>query len=390
MAGTRTVHRAFKYRIYPTHAQDAAMQHILGRCRELYNAALEERREAWRMRHQRINYYDQARQLPAIKEVRPEYRLLDAQMVRDVLKRVDLAFAGFFRRVRAGHKAGYPRFRGRARYDSFTFQQNGWKVNDGRLHLRAIGALKVRWHRPLEGTVKTVTVRRSADQWYVCFSCLVDISVQEAPDLPAIGIDVGLEHFATLSTGEHIPNPRHFRRAEATIARRQHAVARKARGSNNSLRARTLVAKAHRKTRDQRRDFHHKVACDLIARAGALAVERLQVHNMVRRPAPRQDDEGCYLPNGASAKGGLNKSIHDAGWAQFLTILTYKAADAGRVVVAVNPAGTSQECSGCGASVPKDLDERWHSCACGTSIQRDHNSARTMLIRAGLARVGVP
>jgi putative transposase len=292
--------------------------------------------------------------------------------LQDVLKRVDLAFQAFFRRVRAGEKPGYPRFKSYNCYDSFTYSQASWKLSesedDARLVLAGIGALKVRWSRPIQGTIKTVTIHRSADQWHVCFSCLLDVPQPEAPDRPATAIDVGLEYFATLADGSHIDNPRYFREAEEVLARRQRSRDRKKRGSKNRRRANLLVAKAHRRIRNKRLNFHHEKARKIVNRYGALAVEGLRVKNMVHNPH-------------------LSKSIADAGWSQFLTILTTKAEEAGLVVVVVNPAGTSQVCSGCGRLVPKTLSDRWHTCPyedCGLSLQRDHNSACELLNRSGL------
>jgi putative transposase len=364
------IRRAYKYRLYPTKGQAATLVQILARCRELYNAALQERHDAYRMASVKITYDAQKRELPGVKDVRPEYRQVGSQVLQDVIKRVDLAFAAFFRRMAAGEKPGYPRFRGRDRYDSFTYSQAGWKVTDGgRLLLSGIGALKVKWSRPIQGTIKTVTIRRSADQWYVSFSCVLEVPPPAPPDRPATAIDVGLEYFATLADGSHIDNPRYFREAEATLARRQRSRDRKKRGGKNRRRANLLVAKAHRRIRNKRLDFHHQEARKIVARHGAISIEGLRINNMVRNPA-------------------LSKSISDAGWNQFLTILTHKAEEAGVVVVVVNPAGTSQVCSGCGRSVPKTLSERWHTCPyedCGLSLQRDHNSAREILNRAGLA-----
>ena len=364
------IRRAYKFRLYPTRDQAEKLERVLDRCRELYNAALEERREAYRMAGKTVRYYEQKRQLPGVKEVRPEYRQVGSQVLQDVIQRVERAFAAFFRRCKAGETPGYPRFRGRERYDSFTYTQAGWQLADGRLVLTGIGALKVKWSRPIAGRIKTVTMRRSADQWYVCFSCVVEVDQPAAPDRPAVGIDVGLEHFATLSTGVHIPNPRHFRRGEVVLAKRQQSLVRKKRGSKSRRRAKVLVARAHRKIQDQRRDFHHKTARHIVQAHGALAVEKLNTAGMVHNHC-------------------LAKSISDAGWAQFLAILTHKAAEAGVVVVAVNPSGTSQRCSGCGRAVPKDLSQRWHLCPyedCGLSLQRDHNAALAILNRAGLAR----
>jgi putative transposase len=386
------VRRTYQFRLSPTPRQEAALTWTLDRCRELYNAGLEERREAYRMGGISISSASQQRQLPGLKEVRPEYTRIGSQVLQDVLQRLDRAFAGFFRRVKAGQTPGFPRFKNRDRYNSFTFKQTGWSLNEThqRLHLAGIGDLKVRWSRLIEGTIKTVTIRRDADQWYVCFSCLVQLP-NALPDAakPAVGIDVGLEHFATLSTGEHIPNPRHFRMGQDRLTRCSRAIARKRRGSKRRQKAKLLIAKAHRKVRHQRKDFHHKTAKMLVGNHRLIAVEQLRISNLVRRPAPiltTTEAGSSYAPNGAAAKSGLAKSIHDASWGRFLTILTHKAAEAGVVLVAVNPAGTSQVCSGCRKQVPKPLTERWHRCDhCGCSLQRDVNAARNIL-RAGQAR----
>lgn len=362
-----TARRSFRYRLCPTRTQVALMQGTLDRCRELYNAGLEERRTAYRRAGVTLHYADQSAQLPAIKEARPEYAAIGSQVLQDVLERLERAYRSFFRRVKAGQVAGYPRFKGRDRYDSFTFKQAGWKLTDGRLRLQGIGALKVRWSREIAGTVKTVTIRRDGEQWHVCFSCELETPDPAPGDRPAVGIDVGLEAFATLSTGERIENPRFFRKGEAVLVQRQQALSRKQRGSNRRQKAKRLVQSAHRKVRAQRLDFHHKQAGALVARFGRIAVEDLRVANMVRNHA-------------------LAKSISDAGWAQFVGVLSSKAEWAGTPVIAVNPAGTSQTCPECGQIKVKTLGERWHSCDCGCSLQRDHAAALIILARAGQAR----
>jgi putative transposase len=367
------IRKTYRYRLHPTTKQAQHLTWTLDKCRDLYNAALQQRRDAYRMAGVSLGCYAQMRELPGLKEECPEYRQVGSQVLQDVLKRLDRAFEAFFRRVRAGEKPGYPRFRARDRYDSFTYSQAGWTLADGRLVLAGIGALKVRWSRPVQGTIKTVTLQRSADQWFVCFSCVLDVPQPLPPDRPATGIDVGLEHFATLADGSHIANPRYLREAQEVLARRQRTLQSKKRGSLNRRRAKLLVAKAHCHIRNKRSDFHHQHARAIVDAHGAIALEGLRIKNMVRHPS-------------------LAKSIFDAGWNQFLTILTHKAAEAGVVVVVVNPAGTSQVCSGCGRGVPKTLSERWHTCPyedCGLSLHRDHNSARAILNRAGLARAGV-
>jgi putative transposase len=365
--------KCYRYRFYPTPTQQEHLIRILGHCQELYNAALYQRREAYRVCGINVTYGMQQNELPALKEEQPRFREVGSQALQDVLHRVDRAFAAFFRRVQAGEKPGYPRFRGRERYDSFTLTQAGWKITDGRLVLSGIGALKVRWSRPIQGTIKTVTIHRSADQWHVCFSCVLDVPQPLTPDRPATALDVGLDYFATLADGSHIDNPRFFRKDAEVLAQRQRRRAHKKHGSKNRGRASLLVAKAHRRIRNKRANFHHQEARKIVDRHGAIAIEGLRIKTMVRNPC-------------------LSKSISDAGWDQFLTILTHKAAEAGVVVVVVNPAGTSQVCSGCGRVVPKTLSDRWHTCPyedCALSLHRDHNAARNILNRAGLARAGV-
>src|SRR5437870_7138095 len=195
------MHKAFVYRLYPTAKQAAELTWILDRCRGLYIAALEERREAYRMCGKSLSCAGQQDELPGLKSDCPEYKKVGSQVLQDVLKRVDRAVQGFFRRCKAGEKPGYPRFKGYDRYDSFTYTQAGWRLKDGRLDLTGVGAIKVKWSREIQGTIKTVTIRRDAGQWYVSFSCVLDAPTPARPDRPAVGIDVGLEHFATLSNG---------------------------------------------------------------------------------------------------------------------------------------------------------------------------------------------
>jgi putative transposase len=240
------IRKAYCYHLYPTRAQAARLEWVLRRCQELYNAALQERREAYRMAGVTVGYYAQKRELPGVKEERPEYRQGGSQVLQDVIQRVDRALAAFFRRVRAGEKPGYPRFRSRDRYDSFTYSQAGWKLTDGRMVLSGIGALKVRWSRAIQGPIKTVTIRRSADQWYVCFACVLDVVHPVPPDRPATALDVGLEYFATLADGSHIDNPRYLCEAEEGLARRQRRVQTKKRGGRNRRRALKLACGIYR------------------------------------------------------------------------------------------------------------------------------------------------
>lgn len=394
----------YKFRLYPTRKQEALLTWTLDRCRELYNASLQERRDAYnfhvkqhpgyydestrkQLSHELcVGYCDQANQLSEIKASRPEYNDIYSQVLQDVLRRVKKAFDAFFRRVREGGDPGYPRFQGKGRYDSFTYPQSGFCLtHDNRVSLAKISLIKVKMHREIKGTIKTCTIKREGDAWYVVFACEVEHKPLEA-NTDAVGIDLGLLHFATLSDGSTIENPRYLRKSEKKLAQLQHALSRKNRGSHRRKAAKQ-VGKTHRKIAHQRKDFLHKASRQLVNRYGLIVMEELQPANMSKRPKPRQDESGKYLPNGAAAKGGLNKSIVDAGWGIFQHFCTYKAANADRQVLFVNPKHTSQVCSGCGQVRKKDLSERWHSCECGTVLDRDHNAAINIL-RLGRSQCG--
>jgi putative transposase len=370
----QSVRKMYKYKLKPAPQQERDLGRVLMLCRHIYNAAVEERQEAWRKRGVSVSYYQQKAELPSIKEAMPEYGEVNAQVLQDVILRVDRAFQAFFQRVKNGETPGYPRFHGRERYNSFAYPQvgdhGGARLVNGFLVLSKIGRLAVRWSRPLEGVPKTVTLSREADGWYACFSC-AEVPVQSLPPTgQETGIDLGIEAFATLSNGARIFNPGWYRKAERALKTAQRRVSRRKRGSNRRRKAVKLLAKAHQKVRRQRTDFHHKTALALVRANDTVYHEDLQTANMVRNHH-------------------LAKSISDAGWSTFLLILAAKAAYAGRRVVAVPPAYTSQTCSGCGALVQKGLSVRWHSCPdCGTGLHRDHNAAKN-IERAGLALRGV-
>jgi putative transposase len=389
--------KAFKYRLYPTRKQEHLLFWILALCRELYNAALTERRDAYHFHvRQHPNYYDpdtrarltkeltvsyygQKRDATALKELRDEYQDIHSQILQDVLLRLDKAFKAFFRRVKNGETPGYPRFQGRNRYNSFTYPQDGYALtDDGRVSLSKIGCIKITMHRPLEGTVKTATVKYEAGQWSIVFSC----EVPQPEPLPSadseVGIDLGITHFAALSNGKFIESPRLLRKAQTALKHRQRHLSRCKRRSHRREKARKVVARTHRKIANQRRDFHHKAANTLIKQQQVIVFEELQLANLVRRAKPKKGEvAGEYLPNGAAAKSGLSKSMLDNGLGQFVQIVTSKAAYAGREVYKVNPSKTSQICSQCGRQGPhKDLSDRTHICVfCGVVLDRDTNAA---------------
>ncbi len=374
--------KAYKYRLYPNKTQAEKLQWTLDRARELYNAALQERRDAYRMCQVSISYNQQAAQLPEIKEIRPEYHDIHSQVLQDVLRRVKKAYDNFFRRVKEGKTPGYPRFQGYGRYDSVTFPQSGFSLTeDNRVCLSKIGTLKVKFPKgkkanPPVGKMKTCTIKREGQHWFIIFTCEVEQESVYHPSEEAVGIDLGLLHFATLSDSCTIENPRHLRTSEYKLKKLQEVLSRKKRGSKRRRKAAQAVGKIHRHIRNQRKDFHHKEARKLVSKYQTIVFEKLTPAHMSKQPKPKKDETtGHYLPNGASAKAGLNKSIRDAGWGQFQQIAVNKAECAGSRIVFVSPKYTSQMCSGCGTIVQKDLEERWHTCSCGCDLDRDHNAA---------------
>ncbi len=287
-------------------------------------------------------------------------------------------------------------------YDSFTYPDHaGWKLDTVtrpadkkgmvrvNLRLSKLGTVKLHLHRDMKGEIKTLTIKREGEAWYAVFTCEVEKPGALPVSYEDVGIDLGVTHFAALSTGDFIDNPRYYRKAEKKLKKLQEALSSKKRGSHRRKKAVQAVAKAHRTIRNQRQDFLHKQSRSLVNRYQIIAFEDLQAANLLKRPKPKQDEAtGQYLPNGAAAKAGLNKSMSDAGWSQFVQLCAYKAAWAGRTLVQVDPKYTSQICSGCSAVVKKELEERWHSCECGCELDRDTNAAINIL-RAGYQQLSV-
>ena len=362
-----SLRKAYKFKLKPTPEQERVLAETLWQCRRLYNTALEQRITLYRQRGVSLTCYQQQAELPDLKAAFPEYAAINAQVLQDVLTRLDKTYQAFFRRVKAGQTPGFPRYQGKDRWHSFTYKQvgehGGARLDNGCLVLSKIGRIAVRWSRPIEGAPKTVTISREADGWYVCISC-ADVTAQPLPLTgQETGIDLGLESFATLADGTLIHNPRCYRRAERRLKTAQRKVSRRTKGSARRRKAVKLLAKAHQTVKRQRADFQHKTALQLVRQFDTIYHEELQTANMVRNHH-------------------LAKSIADVGWSAFLSILSFTAAYAGRSVVAVPPAYTSQTCSGCGVIVAKGLSVRWHSCPdCGASLHRDHNAALNILER---------
>lgn len=387
--------RSYKFLLRPTAKQVGALEACLEDTRQLYNAALEERREAWRMRKTSVSFYSQDAQLKEIRAADPErYARWSFTCERAALKRLDRAFAAFYRRCKAGEKAGYPRFKGRGWWDSIE-----WPNGDGarwdsvphptvtRVKLQGVGHVRVHQHRAIKGTIKTVTVHREAGRWYVVLSCDNVPAEPIEPTGAVVGIDLGVASFLTTSDGRHVPNPRPLAVTAQRLAIAQQSLARKKRGSNRRRKAVRKVAALHAKVRHTRLDHAHKAALALVRDHDVIVHEALQVANMTRRPKPKPDEAepGAHLPNGAAAKAGLNRSILDAGWGVFLTVLAAKAESAGRVVIAVNPRHTSQRCSACGhvAAGNRVSQAEFRCQACGHEAHADVNAAINIL-RSGL------
>lgn len=313
-----------------------------------------------------LTKYDQTTRLPELKRVDIRFAEVQAQVLQNVVNRLDRTFADFFRRIKNNEQAGYPRFKPSRRYDSFTYPQaykQGCKLKGNRLELTKIGPIKIKLHRPIEGKIKTVTIHRQADGWYALFACEVEPKVLPASD-ESVGVDLGLESFAITSGGEFFPSPKYLKKAEKNLKRLHRQVDRRKKGSNRRKKAVNQFAKAHLHVADQRKDNAHKVARSLVNRYGTIAVEDLAVANMVKNHH-------------------LAGAISDAGWSTFLKILTDKAVEAGRQVIKVDPRNTSQLCSQCGAMVKKPLWQRQHVCPeCGLNIHRDVNAAINILKRA--------
>ncbi len=367
--------KTFKHRLLPSAAQERVLRMTLEECRWLYNQLLEQRKTAYEERGEMPTLYEQQATFGALKEERVSLGDVHSQVLQNVAVRLDLAFKAFFRRVKASETPGYPRFRGYNRYDSFCYPQSGFRVNDKRVYLSKIGHVKAVLHRPLNGMVKTCCVQRTrTGKWFVAFSC----EVEDAP-LPAtasaVGIDVGLTTFATMSDGREVATPRFFRRDEHDLARAQcrfseHPTPEKGHPSTRERRRRAkIVARIHERIANRRRNFAHQESRKVVNTYDTIAVEDLSINRMAHNHC-------------------LAKSIHDAAWAMFTAMVAYKAACAGRRFIAVNPAYTSQTCSGCGHRQKMPLSERTYQCpCCHLSIGRDVNAAKNILA-VGLHSIG--
>ena len=355
--------KTYKYRIQANQKTLDNAGNWLMLCRRLYNEALEQRITAYKRKGRSISCYDQSKQLPDVRASLPEYKEVGSQVLQEALQRLDKAYSAFFRRVKNGEEPGFPRFKGRNRYNSFTLKQAGWRLESKYLTIKKIGKFKLRLSRPIEGNIKTITIRRSpTDKWYACFSC-DNVPEKRLPESDkTIGIDVGLKSFLVDSEGNKVENPAYFRQSEKLLRRRQRRLCRKVKGSNGRRQARVLVAKAHEKVKNQRNDFLHKVANEYIKHYGTLVFEDLNIKGMVKNHH-------------------LAKSISDSGWGIFYGFCAYKAEEAGRQIIRIprfEP--SSKTCSECGA-INQELklnDRQWVCKSCGVLHDRDYNAAKNI------------
>lgn len=354
--------RTYKYRLYPSKSQAKILDALLETCRRFYNGCLAERREVYEREGRSVGKYEQLRKVKTLKASNPYAKHIHSHILHVVVIDLDKAFQAFFRRVKAGENPGYPRFKGRSRFDSFGLQEygNGFRLDGRRLKVSGVGRIAVRWHREIGGKIKTLRVVRKAGKWYACFSCEVEPKPL-APTDREIGIDVGIASIVTTSEGEKIDNPNWYKHEQKKLRICQRRVSRRKKGGANRRKAVRLLQRQHERIANRRKDFLDKLAHGLIVKNNRIAIEDLQVKNMVRNSR-------------------LSKSIMDAGWGYFRQRLEAKAAEAGRLVVAVNPAYTSKTCSDCGAIFDDmSLSTRWIDCDCGLSIDRDHNAALNIL-----------
>ena len=356
---------ACKFRMYPNRQQEAQLELTLDTCRYLYNLALADRKNAYETEDISRSYEDQAAMLVAEKKD-GNFKGVFSQVLQDVLRRLDKSFKAFFRRVKAGEKPGYPRFKGLGWYKSFTYPQVGYKLEGSKLTLSKIGSIRIFKHREVEGRIKTCTIKKdNLGHWYaVLVSEVEDVSSIEPKT--AIGVDVGLKSLVALSNGETVEYPRYYIKAEKKLAVALRNLARKKKGSANRLKAKRKVAKLHQKIQHHRDEFLHQVSRKLVDSADLIAFENLNINGMLKNRH-------------------LAKHIQDHAWGKLIQFTQSKAAKAGKVVELVDARYTSQKCSQCGIIVPKTLVERVHRCPnCGLEMDRDVNASlniRTLGLR---------
>lgn len=339
--------------------------------------------------------------LTSTKQLFPEYKTLHSQVLQDVIKRVEFAFNRFTKPDKKGKRSGKPKFKGKHYYNSFTYPQldNSDITKDERgrncVNLSKIGLIPFILHRPIPDgfTVKTGTIIREADGWYISITIEdKDVPVAVVENQPteenSIGIDLGVENYAALSTGEVVEHPRFLEVSAKNLANLQKRLAARKKHSRPWRLLKSKIAKLHQHIARARLDFQFKLAYYLFGQCDVLIIEDLKLKNLTRRAKPKIDNDGTWLPNNQSAKSGLNKSMLDAAHGQFIQVLKFVACQLGKTVKEVNPNGTSQHCWSCLNRVAKELKDRWHSCFCGEECHRDDNSAK-LIKRIGIAGMDI-
>jgi putative transposase len=358
--------KSFKYRIYPNKHQEAKLIEILSVNRQLYNACLNQKIELYKKDKTFITSYDQFKYIKSfnIQNIDSVY----SQVLQSTIMKLGNSFTAFFTRIKRGEKSGFPRFKSSDRYNSFTYPQTGFKLNDDKhLKLSKIGIVKIKLHRPMEGIIKTCTViKDSLNHWYVCFTVETPVKNPSKVKLKnKVGIDLGCKTFAALSNGTTYEHPHYYRQSEeklASIQSKYSSLKQRPVEDKKKIKVKHQLNKIHEKIKNQRNDFLHKLSTKLVHEHGIIYVEDLNIKKMTR-----------------DSYKNLNKSIHDSGWNTFIEFLMYKAEEAGTQVVKVNPAYTSQICSSCGTIDRKELSDRIHSCSCGCILDRDVNAAKNIL-----------
>ncbi|PKN96682.1 MAG: transposase, partial [Chloroflexi bacterium HGW-Chloroflexi-5] len=306
------MNKTFQYRLYPTTTQRKLMESTIEICRRFYNDCLVERKNTYEERKESIGKFTQLRKVKELKVTNPSAKNIHSHILQVTVVDLDKAFRAFFRRAKAGEKAGYPRFKGINRFDSFGFKEygNGFKVDGRRLKLSGMGRVTIRWHRPIEGDIKTLRITRKAGKWYASFACEVDETLLPSTGR-AIGVDVGINSLIATSDGELIENPKWYRDGQAKLRILQRTVSRRMKGGSNRSKAVHVLQVHHEYIANQRKDFLNKLANTLVLNNDLIAIEDLRIQNMVKNH-------------------NLSKSILDGGWGYFAKRLSDKAVEAGR------------------------------------------------------------
>lgn len=373
--------KTFKYRIYPNKKIKRILNNTLETCRFIYNKTLEIRINEYKENNKTLSLYDTNKLIPEMKEANPNICEIYSQIPQEVQLRVDLAFKNFFRRIKTKEKPGFPRFKSKDCYDSFTYKQNNgsFKIIDNKwLKLSKIGNIQIKYHRPIEGLVKNCIVRRnSTGKWFVSFSCDVENHNILKPNEKSVGIDLGLTTFAVGSDNLKIKNPKFFKTSEKALAKSQRKLEKMVKGSEERTKQKKVIGKIHEKLSNKRNDFCHKESLKIVRKYQNIFLEDLDIKGMLKNKVVEN-------PLGRYKEKLIHKGISNVCWNQFVNFVVYKAVEAGRTAILVNPKNTSQMCSKCGTIVKKTIEDRIHNCpSCGLKIDRDLNASYNIL-RLGL------